>query len=80
MSHAWNACGFHDPRGFKSHILRHVKSRDIVPISVSRDFSFSHRSPDLSGGLCGKSSKISSASPKVCPAGASTKNMVPFYK
>lgn len=22
MSHAWNACGFHDPRGFKSHILR----------------------------------------------------------
>ena len=22
MSHAWNACGSHIPRGFKSHILR----------------------------------------------------------
>src|SRR5699024_6814213 len=27
MSHAWNACGVHAPRGFKSHILRQRKSR-----------------------------------------------------
>ena len=30
MSHAWNACGVHAPRGFKSHILRHRKSRLLL--------------------------------------------------
>ena len=30
MSHAWNACGVHAPRGFKSHILRQRKSRLLL--------------------------------------------------
>ena len=38
MSHAWNACGFHDPRGFKSHILRHKPVPRGVPA-----FAFSTR-------------------------------------
>ena len=32
MSHAWNACGFHDPRGFKSHILRAIQTAHPVEV------------------------------------------------
>lgn len=41
MSHAWNACGFHDPRGFKSHILRQCEvSRHRSQNGASRFFFF----------------------------------------
>ena len=40
MSHAWNACGFHDPRGFKSHILRAFRQRTRSKFSPGALFSF----------------------------------------
>lgn len=79
MSHAWNACGFHDPRGFKSHILRQCEvSRHRSYFGVSRFFFFTPQ-PGSQRRVMGPS-KISPTSPKVSLAGASTKNMVPFCK